>query len=133
MRVSSEITNVIIHINNFRCGCYDILRNYTLYPTTFTVGLLQFGVLIEVFTAILNHFGWSSISLVQEVKTRTTFYDDWLKGSGENSKVKFMNIDGVPVNIQQYRIVTQPYSSAGTRNALLDASKYSRSKFRSIF
>ena len=114
----------------FSCGYFDILRNSTLFPTTFNVGVVQFSLLMEVFSSVLSYFKWTSISLVRDVKTRAPFYDMWLKGSGAGdtySKVKFVDRNGVPGNLRHYSIHTEPYSLTEMQDVLLDAFNYSRS------
>ncbi|GAV09538.1 hypothetical protein RvY_19055-1 [Ramazzottius varieornatus] len=54
-------------------GYFNILRNRALYPTTFGTALMQYSVLVEVFTAVLNHYGWKSICIIKDVSTIVPF------------------------------------------------------------
>ena len=119
---------IIIQIN-YSLGFYDILRNKTLFPTTFSVGVHQYAVLIEVFSALFSYFQWTSICLIRDVKPRSPFYDIWLTSNNANySRIKFVNKNGGSMNLRHYSIHTKPYSSSELQDALLDASKYGRSE-----
>ena len=84
---------------------------------------MQYSVLVEVFTAVLNHYDWKSICIIKDVSTIAPFFNIWIKSAQTSG---FVDGSGKPMTIRHFSIDSKKLTTESIDAVLTESAKYSR-------